>query len=101
MIKIEKLSKDARVLVTRNDKTSQVFVGQLISFDDWQSVEVLAGEVTYSIDELEVRTIVAAIKDAEIKTVELASETTKVVDTATVTPTAPKKIVTRNATINK
>lgn len=101
MIKIEKLSKDARVLVTRNGNRGQAFVGQLISHNDWQTVEVIAGEVTYSIDEGEVRTMVAPIKDAEIKTVELGSETTKVIDSVTATATAPKKIVTRNATVKK
>lgn len=84
MIKIENLSKDARVLVTRNGKVGQVFVGQLISHKDWQTVDVQAGEVTFSIDEQVVKTKVATIKNAEIKTAELKTEAVKVEDSVSV-----------------
>lgn len=102
MIKIEKLSKDARVIVTRNGKAGQVFVGQLISHEDWKTVDVQSGEVTYSVNETEIKTKVASIKNVEIKETELQMESVKVVDT--VSPTiaaAPKKIITRNATAKK
>lgn len=87
MIKIEKLSKDARVLVTRNGKVGQVFVGQLISHKDWQTVDVQAGEVTFSINEQVVKTKVATIKNAEIKTAELKTEAVKVEDSVAVVET--------------
>ena len=59
MIKVEKLSPDALVYVNG----LQVFRHQLFSHMDWQTVEVVQGNVTYSIDENEVRTMYAKVED--------------------------------------
>jgi hypothetical protein len=104
MIKIEKLSDDARVLVVRNGKKTQIFTGQLISHNDWQTVEVVSGSVTYTVDELEVKTLFAPITDDNLKVASIEPETTKVVEstvTAVDTPVVKPKINMRNATSKK
>lgn len=56
MIKIERMTEGC--IATVNDK--QIFVGQLINFTEYEALKVTAGTVTVSIDELEVKDIVAA-----------------------------------------
>lgn len=56
MIKIEKLSSDAVVEFTRNDKVQVATVGALLTRDEATTLNIRSGSVTYSIDELELVT---------------------------------------------
>lgn len=71
MIKIEKLAPDTRAFITTADgRKQQLLVGQLIGAVEWSSLDVLTGEVTYSVNELEIKT-------AKAKSVEVISRPTK------------------------
>ena len=54
MIKIERLKDGAKVFVTRDGMRVQVFLNQLITHTDFQTVEVEGGTLVYSVDETEV-----------------------------------------------
>jgi len=54
MIKIERLKDGAKVFVTRDGVRVQVFLNQLITHTDFQTVEVEGGTLVYSVDETEV-----------------------------------------------
>lgn len=60
MVKIEKLSPDARVWFQRDGTRQRAFLHQLLSRAELDTLEIEAGEVMYSIDEQEVVTRSAA-----------------------------------------
>jgi hypothetical protein len=98
MIKVEKLSPDALVYVNG----LQVFRHQLFSHMDWQTVEVVQGNVTYSIDENEVRTMYAKVEDTSPPPVATTNKVLTDSVTATITQAeATPKINMRNAAIKK
>jgi len=86
MIKIERLKDGAKVYVTRNGQRVQVFLNQLITHEDFASVEVEGGTLVYSVDETEVLEIAGgAGKQIELnlsETVQDAVATTETVETA-------------------
>lgn len=55
MVKIEQI-KDAKVFVTRDGVRRQVFLHQLITKQELETLEVEGGSVVYSIDEQELVT---------------------------------------------
>ena len=55
MVKIEQI-KDAKVFVTRDDVRRQVFLHQLITRQEAETLEVEGGSVVYSVDEQELVT---------------------------------------------
>lgn len=59
MIKIESLSPNAEVVFTRADQPHPATVGWLLTREEFDTLKVIKGELTYSIDELEVVTVVA------------------------------------------
>lgn len=54
MVKIEKILDGAVATIIRDDKAIQLFQGQLITYYDLPSLQVVGGKVIYSIDESEV-----------------------------------------------
>lgn len=64
MIKIEKLSEDCKAILKSGD---QVFNGQLITHEEFETLKVITGSVLVSIDEKELKIVEAeAPKVAEI-----------------------------------
>lgn len=59
MVKIEQI-KDAKVFITRDGVRTQVFLHQLITRQELETLEVEGGSVVYSIDEQELVTKEAA-----------------------------------------
>lgn len=58
MIKIETMSEDC--IATVND--NRIFVGQLFTYTDIQTLKVTAGKVMYTVDELEIKEVEAPAK---------------------------------------
>ena len=56
MVKIEIITPGAAVTVLRNGERLQVHEKQFINYNEIDTLEVTGGDVTYSIDELEVVT---------------------------------------------
>lgn len=56
MVKIEIITPGAAVTVLRNGQRVQVHEKQFINYDEIDTIEVTGGDVTYSIDEMEVVT---------------------------------------------
>lgn len=56
MVKIEIIGPGASATILRNGERQQVFVKQLITYEEADSLEVTGGEVTYSVNETEVIT---------------------------------------------
>ena len=56
MVKIEIITPGAAVTVLRNGERLQVYEKQFINYNEIETLEVTGGDVTYSIDELEVVT---------------------------------------------
>lgn len=56
MVKIEIITPGAAVTVLRNGQRVQVHEKQFINYDEINTLEVTGGDVTYSIDEMEVVT---------------------------------------------
>jgi hypothetical protein len=65
MIKIERMSEGCKATVNGN----QIFVGQLFTYSDIKTLEVLSGVVTYTVDEAEIKEVEAAPVKATAKTV--------------------------------
>jgi hypothetical protein len=103
MIKIEKLKDGAKVFVKRDGERTQVFLNQLISHSEFNTIEVEGGTLVYSVDESEVLEIPGNQgKQLELnltETVEDIVNTAEIVDTAIVpqetvaTPTEAPTIV--------
>jgi len=93
MIKIERLKDGAKVYVTRNGQRVQVFLNQLITHEDFASVEVEGGTLVYSVDETEVLEITGgAGKQIELnlsETVQDAVVTTETVEVETAPAETP------------
>jgi len=60
MIKIERMSEGCKATVNGN----QIFVGQLFTYSDIKTLEVLSGVVTYTVDEAEIKEVEAVAKPA-------------------------------------
>ena len=56
MVKIEIITPGAAVTVLRNGERLQVYEKQFINYNEIETLEVTGGDVTYSIDEMEVVT---------------------------------------------
>lgn len=54
MIKIEQISKDAHAYFERADKKLHVRPGSLLSQNEFDTLVIEQGTITYSVDELEV-----------------------------------------------
>jgi len=65
MVKIEKLSPDARVWFQRDGTRQQAWLHQLLSRTELATMEIESGTVVYSIDEQEVVTRSATTKSPE------------------------------------
>jgi hypothetical protein len=63
MIKIERMSEGCKATVNGN----QIFVGQLFTYKDIETLEVLSGVVTYTVDEAEIVDVEAAPVKATAK----------------------------------
>jgi hypothetical protein len=59
MIKIEKLLDSGKAVFVREGKTIPVFVGQLLSYHEADTLQVSQGAIVYSIDEAELVTLKA------------------------------------------
>jgi hypothetical protein len=57
MIKLEVFSNDADVTFVRNNFAQKAFVGNLLTQEEFDTLEIKSGTVTYSIDELKLITI--------------------------------------------
>lgn len=54
MVKIEQLKNGAKATVMRNGRQVPIFLHQLITRQELETMEVSVGTVVYSIDELEI-----------------------------------------------
>ena len=71
MIKVESIAKDT--VVTINDGVS-IYVGQLISHEDYATLNVEKGSIVVSIDEKEVITVHSQEYKDKLREIELAKE---------------------------
>lgn len=71
MIKVESIAKDT--VVTINDGVS-IYVGQLISHEDYATLNVEEGSIVVSIDEKEVITVYSQEHKDKLREVELLKE---------------------------
>lgn len=88
MIKIERLKDGAKVFIMDQGTRRQVYLNQLITEADFQTVEVEGGTLVYSIDETEVKEIQGQGKQLTLnltETVEDTVATTDKVETVTIT----------------
>lgn len=78
-IKLEKISVPGKVFITRNNVRQKAQPNMVITEQELASLEVLNGEVVYSVDELTLHTIKA--KEPEPKPIPFSEEpvVTKVV----------------------
>ncbi len=99
MIKIEQLKDGAKVFVTRDGNRCQVYLNQLISHQEFKTVEVEGGTLVYSVDEIEVKEMVRQGKQLEIEFTEtvtdkvVAKETSEIETTTVATPITKPAIV--------
>lgn len=68
MIKIEKLKDGAKATYTRDGVKKPVFLHQLITRQDLETLEVTQGTVVYSVDELEIKEQSAPVMTAPAET---------------------------------
>ena len=99
MIKIEKLLDSGKAVFVREGKVIPVFVGQLLSYHEADTLQVSEGAVMYSIDEAELVTLKAGetlegtLPETDTKS---AESTEPVAPTAEVTET--KEVTTETTT---
>ena len=106
MVKIEQL-KDAKAVFTRNNVEQPVFLGSMLTKDEFKTLKVLNGTIVVSIDEEEVLTISAketpvsktiVVEDIVVslpETITLEIKSPEPIELTVETPVAitPKKVV--------
>ena len=74
MIKIEKLKDGAKVFVVTEGSRQQVYLNQLITAAEFQTIEVEGGTLVYSIDEAEVKEIQGQGKQLTLNLTEVVED---------------------------
>lgn len=73
MIKFERLSKDAKATIVRNDAVQPVYLGMVVTSKELETLTVSSGTVLYTVDEEKVIEVHASTKTQEPQP-ELTSE---------------------------
>lgn len=94
MIKIEKLKDGAKVFVIRNGKKTQVFLNQLISDVEFETIEVEGGTLVYSINETEIAELSGSQgKQIELNLAETVQDTVVTQEAVQTETAAPAPVV--------
>jgi hypothetical protein len=91
MIKFERLSKDAKATIVRNEKKQPVYTGMTVSREELSTLTVITGTVLYTVDEKDIVEVSAKAEPAP-KPVQVAV-TDKVAVTAEAGPVVAAKPV--------
>lgn len=67
MVKIEQLKDNAKATYTNNGVKKPIFLHQLITRQDLETLEVSQGTVVYSVDELEIKEQSAPVTPAVVE----------------------------------
>jgi hypothetical protein len=82
MIKIERLKDGAKVFVVTEGTRRQVYLNQLITYAEFETIEVESGTLVYSIDETEVKEIQGQGKQLALNLTETVQDTVATTDVA-------------------
>jgi hypothetical protein len=100
MIKIERLKDGAKVFVVTEGARRQVYLNQLITNAEFDTIEVEGGTLVYSVDETEVKELQGQGKQLTLNLTEIVQDTVVTTDVAetvqdtTVITDAPETITT-------
>lgn len=61
MIKFERLSKDSKATVIRNEVAQPVYVGMTVSSKELDTLKVISGSVLYTVDEKQIVEVYAEL----------------------------------------
>jgi hypothetical protein len=75
MIKIERLKDGAKVFVVTEGTRRQVYLNQLITYAEFETIEVEGGALVYSIDEAEVKEMQGQGKQLTLNLIETVQDT--------------------------
>lgn len=67
MIKFERLSKDAKATIVRNDAVQPVYLGMVVTPKELETLTVSSGTVLYTVDEEKVVEVKASTKIQEVE----------------------------------
>lgn len=84
MIKIEKLKDGAKVFITRDGTKCEIYINQLITPSEFNTIEIEGGSCIYSIDENEVKELVGQARQLTLNLAETVQDAVAVVDTVKV-----------------
>lgn len=103
MIKIEKLKDGAKVFITRDGTKCEIYINQLITPSEFNTIEIEGGSCIYSIDENEVKELVGQPKQLTLNLTETVQDAVAVADTTTidVTPVVTTPVVVAPTVIIK
>lgn len=87
MVKVEALLNGCKATIIRHGNSMPVYLGMLMTREELETLKVLSGSITYSVDEIEVIT-----KHCEVPTKQDVVESTKKV----IIPDKLKKLKTKN-----
>jgi hypothetical protein len=80
MIKIEKLKDGAKVFITRDGTKCEIYINQLITPSEFNTIEIEGGSCIYSIDENEVKELVGQARQLTLNLAETVQDAVAVVD---------------------
>ena len=101
MIKIERIDSTARPTYVRNGLRQPLFAFQMVSEEEFNSIELTEGSILYSVNESEVNTIQANTSAAAVSTnptevstnpTEVSTNPTEVSTKPAIVPATPKII---------
>ncbi len=92
MVKIEALLNNCKATIVRHGQTMPVYLGMLMSQEELQSLQILSGTVTYSVEEIDVVTKHFEFEQPVLKPAEPVIASTKKI----VIPDKVKKLKTKN-----
>jgi hypothetical protein len=84
MIKIEKLKDGAKVFITRDGTKCEIYINQLITPSEFNTIEIEGGSCIYSIDENEVKELVGQARQLTLNLTETVQDAVAVADTVKV-----------------
>lgn len=93
MIKIEKLKDGAKVFVVTEGSRRQVYLNQLITAAEFQTIEVEGGTLVYSIDEAEVKEIQGQGKQLTLNLTEVVEDVIAATDEVEATTITAQPVI--------
>jgi hypothetical protein len=101
MIKIERLKDGAKVFVVTEGTRRQVYLNQLITYAEFETIEVEGGALVYSIDEAEVKEMQGQGKQLTLNLAETVQDTVITTDVAETTTASQPVVIKPTARTKK